>query len=104
MKKIDYTAWCDDSIKAGPRLAEVLNERNDPKVNLVVNRIIQKFNERLKYISDQNNYNACSEYFTILLLKETRKNIVNINLEYPINTLLDNVIVSKYRKLLKTKQ
>lgn len=95
--KADYRTWCDEEIRAGIVLADILNEFEDNKLTKKVNTYVHKFHTRMHALNGLNKTER--RYFMGLLLQETRKEI-KLNFEGNVKSFLTNIISSLYRRKL----
>ena len=98
MTKVDYTTWCDDSVKAAIILAKILDERDEHMLTKKVNKYIHKFNMRVNELTEVNKTER--ELYLMLLYHHTRNNI-RTNFDTEVSKFLSNVITATYRKKLR---
>lgn len=100
MEKVDHTTWCEPDNKAGIYLADTLTRIGDPKLIRNVGTYIHKFYVRIHSLNSLDKENRV--FYTQILLNETKKEIRKnfTSKSKLVATLLENLIVSVYRKEL----
>lgn len=97
--KVDYSTWCDSSIKAGVQLATILDEHGDSKLVSKVNTHVHRFSIRLNSI----NHLEKSErrYFMDLLHNDAKVSVMNTTFPSEVKTFLLNLLATKYKRKLE---